>query len=70
VFQLQELLDLDPELQSSDPREDRINVPGTVADTNWTWRMPLTIESLAGRTALAGRISSMVAARRRPGEVR
>jgi len=66
MFQLQELLDLDPELWSDDPRTDRINVPGTVADTNWTWRMPLAIESLAGRTGLADRLRAMVARRRRP----
>ncbi len=71
VFQLQELLDLDPELWSEDPRDDRINVPGTVADTNWTWRMPLTIESLAGRTGLTERLRALVnGRRRRPVEVR
>jgi 4-alpha-glucanotransferase len=71
VLQLQELLDLDRELWSPDPRADRINVPGTVADTNWTWRMPLTIESLAGRTGLADRLRAMIdGRRRRPLEVR
>jgi 4-alpha-glucanotransferase len=70
VFQLQELLDLDPELWSIDPRADRINVPGTVADTNWTWRMPLTVEALAGRTGLADRLGAMVERRRRRAEVR
>lgn len=64
VFQLQELLDLDRELWTPDPRADRVNVPGTVADTNWTWRMPLAIESLAGRAGLAERLRALVAARR------
>ncbi len=71
VLQLQELLDLDPELWSPDPHADRVNVPGTVADTNWTWRMPLTMESLAGRTGLAERLRAMIDGRgRRPLEVR
>lgn len=26
---------------------DRINVPGTVSDTNWTYRMPVTVEELS-----------------------
>jgi 4-alpha-glucanotransferase len=70
IFQLQELLDLEPELWSPDPREERINVPGTVADTNWTWRMPLPVESLAGRTGLSDRLRAMTAGRRRrPREV-
>jgi 4-alpha-glucanotransferase len=64
VLQLQELLDLDGELWSEDPREDRINVPGTVADTNWTWRMPLTLEQLSERRQLAERIRAMAAPRR------
>ena len=59
VFQLQELLDLDEELWSADPRDDRINVPGTVSDTNWTWRMPLAIEELAGREGLTGSVRSL-----------
>jgi 4-alpha-glucanotransferase len=71
MFQLQELLDLDPDLWTPDPRGDRINVPGTVADTNWTWRMPLTVESLAGRIGLADHLRALVEGRRRrPGEVR
>ena len=70
VFQLQELLDLDPRLWSPDPRADRVNVPGTVADSNWTWRMPLAIEALAERAELSNRLRALVAARRaRQGEV-
>lgn len=46
VPQLQDLLDLSAELRSTDPRADRINVPGTVGDCNWTWRMPLALELL------------------------
>ncbi|MGA2762337.1 MAG: 4-alpha-glucanotransferase [Spirochaetia bacterium] len=64
VFQIQDLLDLDPELWSSDPGEDRINVPGTVNDRNWTWRMPLTLEDLARRENLARRVREGVARRR------
>jgi len=64
VLQLQELLDLDQELWSADPREDRINVPGTIAETNWTWRMPVALEELARREGLRARIRSMVERRR------
>jgi 4-alpha-glucanotransferase len=63
VFQLQELLDLDEELWSDDPREDRINVPGTIAETNWTWRMPILLEELAARKKLTGLIRSMTGRR-------
>ncbi len=63
VFQLQELLDLDEELWSADPRDDRVNVPGTVSDRNWTWRMPLALEELAARERLAASVRSLTARR-------
>jgi 4-alpha-glucanotransferase len=63
TLQLQELLDLDPELRSADPKADRINVPGTVADTNWSWRMPIAIERLAERADLSRRICSLSSVR-------
>jgi 4-alpha-glucanotransferase len=64
VLQLQDLLDLDAALWSADPREDRVNVPGTVNDVNWTWRMPLSVGELGANTALTSTIRSLVRARR------
>ena len=52
VFQLQDFLDLDEGLWAADPRADRINVPGTVNETNWTWRMPLSLAELRTRAPL------------------
>ncbi len=63
VFQVQDLLDLDESLWAADPKGDRINVPGTVNDTNWTWRMPLPVEDLAGRTELAKRVTTLTRSR-------
>jgi 4-alpha-glucanotransferase len=64
VFQLQDLLDLEEALWAADARADRINVPGTVNDTNWTWRMPLSLEELRAHAALSQRIRLMAEARR------
>jgi 4-alpha-glucanotransferase len=64
IFQLQDLMDLDEELWAPDPRSDRINVPGTVNDWNWTWRMPLPVEELASREQLTGRIAALARGRR------
>ena len=64
MFQVQDLLDLDEALWSEDPRTDRINVPGTVNDHNWTWRMPLSVETLAARPALVQRVTQLTAIRR------
>jgi 4-alpha-glucanotransferase len=66
VFQLQDVLDLDESLWRPDPKADRINVPGTLSDLNWTWRMPLAVEDLAGRTVLSRRLRDLVQARRGP----
>jgi 4-alpha-glucanotransferase len=63
MFQLQDMLDLDPALWAEDPRESRINVPGTVTEQNWTWRMPLAIEDLAARAGLSQRIRALAAGR-------
>jgi 4-alpha-glucanotransferase len=64
MFQLQDLLDLDPDLWSTDPRRDRINVPGTVNAENWTWRMPLAVEELAARAGLSRRVRALTDRRR------
>jgi 4-alpha-glucanotransferase len=64
ILQLQEILDLDEANWSPDPREDRINVPGTVNDWNWGWRMPLRIEELAGRREPAATLRALSQARR------
>jgi 4-alpha-glucanotransferase len=67
VFQLQDLLDLDQKMWSADPREDRINVPGTVNDLNWTWRMPLAVEQLLANNVLSAAIRASVQRRARGG---
>jgi 4-alpha-glucanotransferase len=64
IFQVQDILDLDRELWSPDPHADRINVPGTINDLNWTWRMPLSLENLARYDGLAEMMKSLVEPRR------
>jgi 4-alpha-glucanotransferase len=64
MFQIQDILDLDSEIWSPDPRGDRINVPGTVNDQNWTWRLPLGMEELEKRTNPAERVRALTAPRR------
>lgn len=64
VFQIQDILDLDQELWSPDPRTDRINVPGTVNNQNWTWRMPLSLGELLARGSIAERLRTLVEPRR------
>jgi 4-alpha-glucanotransferase len=65
MFQLQDILDLDEGLWNPDPREDRVNVPGTVNERNWTWRMPIRIEDLKARGLPASRMRELAAPRAR-----
>ncbi|HEY0712374.1 MAG TPA: 4-alpha-glucanotransferase, partial [Polyangia bacterium] len=38
---------------------ERINVPGTVSDTNWSYRMPMTVEALEKDTATIARLAQL-----------
>ncbi len=60
VVQLQDLLDLSPAYASGDSRADRVNVPGTISGTNWTWRMPVSLEGLAADPEWAGKVGRAV----------
>jgi 4-alpha-glucanotransferase len=47
---------------------DRVNVPGTVADSNWSYRMPMDITALEADQALRERLCTLAAwSRRLPG---
>lgn len=43
---LQEYLALFPELVSKNPNNERINIPGKILDTNWTYRFKPTVEEI------------------------
>ncbi|MCC5832463.1 MAG: 4-alpha-glucanotransferase [Chlamydiales bacterium] len=43
---LQEYLALFPELVSKNPNNERINIPGKILDTNWTYRFRPTVEKI------------------------
>lgn len=49
---LQEYLALIPNLVHEDPHDERINIPGYVLPTNWTYRLKPTIEELVGNQEL------------------
>lgn len=46
IFQIQDLLHLSPRWYSPNSEDERVNVPGSVNDINWTYRLPGTIEQL------------------------
>jgi 4-alpha-glucanotransferase len=46
VFQIQDLLHLSNHWYAADPASERINVPGTTNEFNWTYRLPAKISEL------------------------
>lgn len=58
---LQDWLYLDQSYYAADPKSERINVPGSVTNFNWTWRMPVEIEKLSANSQLIERIAGIVA---------
>jgi 4-alpha-glucanotransferase len=53
VFQLQDLLATSPACRHGDAADERVNVPGTVGDTNWSYRSPVTLEAMKDDGALS-----------------
>jgi 4-alpha-glucanotransferase len=47
VFLIQDILHLSVKWYSKDPAQERINVPGTSNEFNWTYRLPAQIEEIA-----------------------
>jgi 4-alpha-glucanotransferase len=47
IFLIQDLLHLSNKWYADDPAQERINVPGTNNDFNWTYRLPATIEEIS-----------------------
>ena len=47
VFQIQDLLHLSSRWYAGDPASERVNVPGTINEFNWTYRLPATLKEIA-----------------------
>ena len=65
IFQIQDVLLLDPELTPKQPEKDRINIPGTISDTNWSYRIPVMLDQLLENTKLSSSISRLAEKRRK-----
>jgi 4-alpha-glucanotransferase len=46
VFQIQDLLHLSQKWYAADPASERINVPGTANEFNWTYRLPAPVNDI------------------------
>jgi len=57
---LGEYLALFPELVWENPQDERINVPGTVAPTNWTYRIRPSVEEILAHKPLAQEVKKLL----------
>lgn len=57
---LQEYLALVPSFCSQQPEDERINVPGTLLSTNWTYRFKPFLEEIVQRKELAEQIRQII----------
>jgi 4-alpha-glucanotransferase len=65
VFQIQDLLHLSTKWYAEDPASERINVPGSVTDFNWTYRLPAPIQELGKDEALIKSVRELAAIARK-----
>jgi 4-alpha-glucanotransferase len=63
VLPVQDVLALSGEYYRLSADEERINIPGSVNDFNWTYRLPDTIENLTGNEKLLTSIRATLAER-------
>ncbi|MBO4706399.1 MAG: 4-alpha-glucanotransferase [Spirochaetaceae bacterium] len=61
IHPVQDFLGLSEAYYAQNPQDERINVPGSVTEFNWTYRLPADVESLIKDTALTKKIAAIAA---------
>ncbi|PIE05068.1 MAG: 4-alpha-glucanotransferase [Spirochaetales bacterium] len=64
AYPVQDILALDESCVSANPADERINIPGTVQEKNWSWRMELSLEELAEKKKLSNAVKKLCERRR------
>ena len=59
IFPIQDFFAVSQAYRAQNAADERVNVPGTVNDFNWTYRLPVTIETLAADTDFVKDIASI-----------
>ena len=64
ILPVQDFLALSKDLYAKTPDEERINIPGSVSSFNWTYRIPVPVESMMQNSGLVGAIRESMSERR------
>jgi 4-alpha-glucanotransferase len=59
IFPIIDLLHLTPRWYANDPASERINVPGTCNEFNWTWRLPASIAEIGADAELVNAVKEL-----------
>lgn len=59
IHPIQDFLGLSQAYYDEKPEKERINIPGSVTDFNWTYRLPQSIEALIKDTILTKKIAAI-----------
>lgn len=70
IHPIQDFLALQAAYYNSDPQQERVNVPGSVNEFNWTYRLPVLVEELAQDKELHSAIKDVVAIHKKAGAVK
>ncbi len=63
IFFIQDLLALSADLLENDPNDERINIPGTVSEKNWSYRMKYPINQLLAHQKWIDSLSKLISER-------
>ncbi len=64
VFQMQDFFAMSDDYRVEDSRDERVNIPGTVQDRNWSYRFPMKVEDLRKNTDFTAMVNSTSETRR------
>ncbi len=59
IHPLQDYLAMEKKYWLSDANDERVNIPGSVSEFNWTYRMPATVEEIAKDDRLIEKIKNI-----------
>ena len=62
IHPLQDFLSMEKSYWLDNPDDERVNIPGTVSNFNWTYRLPVTLEKFAKDDSLIAKIKAVASA--------
>lgn len=67
IHPIQDFLALQSVYYNSDPQQERVNIPGSVNEFNWTYRLPVAVEELSQDKDLQAAIKGLVVLHKKSG---